>query len=113
MAGMSAQFRLNPWGLSTLLLLGGCVSRPVATTAPSPAAVFVPGVEGRSGSEVCNSTSPACQRWTELARKCEDNLRQREAGYMGRQIPYCDQAETYREQVTGVGVSSASGAYDF
>lgn len=72
-----------------------------------------PWVEGRSGSEVCNSTSPACQRWTELARKCEDNLRQREAGYMGRQIPYCDQAETYREQVTGVAVSSASGAYDF
>ena len=32
---------------------------------------------------------------------------------MGRQIPYCDQAETYREQVTGVAVSSASGAYDF
>jgi hypothetical protein len=80
------------------------VSKPVA---------FVPGVPGRSADEFCNSTSPECERWTALAIKCEDALRQRDAGYMGRQEPYCDQAEQYREQVTGIALSSDPGAYNF
>jgi hypothetical protein len=75
--------------------------------------VFSPGVEGRSQEEVCNSTSQACQRWTELARKCEENMRQREAGYTGRLHPYCGEMEAFREEVTGVPLSSSPGAYDF
>ncbi len=70
-------------------------------------------VEGRSQEEVCNSTSQACQRWTELARKCEENMRQREAGYTGRLHPYCGEMEAFREEVTGVPLSSSPGAYDF
>lgn len=76
-------------------------------------APFQPGVKGRSAKEVCHSSSQACQQWTSLARKCEDNMRQRDAGYMGPQKPYCTQAETLRERSTGIKSSSAPGAYDF
>jgi hypothetical protein len=81
--------------------------------APVSAQSFTPGVKGRSAKEVCQSRTPACQKWTELARKCEDNMRQRDAGYMGPQKPYCTQAETFREKVTGIPLSSAPGAYNF
>lgn len=76
-------------------------------------AAFTPGVEGRALNEVCNSTSQQCQAWTALARKCEDNMRQREQGYMGAQPPFCTQAEQYREAITGIADSSAPGAYSF
>lgn len=74
---------------------------------------FSPGVEGRGSDEVCQSTSPECQQWTELARKCEDNLRKRDAGDMSPQQPYCTQAEELRERATGVPLSSDPGAYNF
>lgn len=77
------------------------------------ARTFTPGVEGRSASEVCQSTTKACQQWTELAKKCEANMRRREAGDMSRMEPYCEQAEAYREQVSRVVDSSAPGAYSF
>jgi hypothetical protein len=32
---------------------------------------------------------------------------------MGRQEPYCTDAETYREQVTGIELENAPGAYNF
>ena len=94
--------------LLLIALLTGCSSTPSA-----PPAAFTPGVEGRSASEACQTTSQECQTWTELAKKCEESLRQREAGYMGRQEPYCTQAETYREEVTGIPLSTAPGAYSF
>lgn len=98
--------RLHPSLL--IALLAGCSSAPSA-----PPVVFTPGVEGRSASEVCQTTSQECQTWTELAKKCEESLRQQEAGYMGRHEPYCTQAEEYREAVTGVLNSSSTGAYAF
>lgn len=98
--------RLRP--LLLIALLGGCGSAP-----SEPPAAFTPGVEGRSASEVCQTTSQECQTWTELVKKCEESLRQREAGYMGRQEPYCTRAEEYREAVTGVLNSSSPGAYAF
>ena len=74
---------------------------------------FSPGVEGRGVGEVCNSTSKECQEWTALAEQCQQNMRRRDEGYMGRLEPYCNQAETYREQVTGIALSSDPGAYNF
>jgi hypothetical protein len=82
---------------------------PAASVAQS----FTPGVAGRSPDEICQSTSPECRRWTELARKCQDNMTQREAGYMGQQQPYCSEMEAFREQVTGIAESSSPGAYSF
>jgi hypothetical protein len=78
-----------------------------------PSAEFVPGVDGRSSEEVCNSTSENCQRWTFLAKQCEENIRQRDAGYVGQQAPYCTEMEVLRESVTGIDLSTAPGAYDF
>lgn len=77
------------------------------------ARTFTPGVEGRRASEVCQSATKACQQWTELAKKCEVNMRRRDAGDMSRMEPYCDQAESLREQVTGIPLSTAPGAYNF
>lgn len=95
--------------VALLVLMASCSAPP-----PRPAAQpFTPGVEGRSAAETCQTTSPECQRWTELARKCEEGLRQREQGYMGYQRPYCTEAESYREQVTGVPLSTSPGAYSF
>jgi hypothetical protein len=118
----------RPLLLAACLLLGACAAPappppPPAAVQPKPAAIeppstpkpaaFVPGVEGRGADEVCQSNSAECQQWTELAQKCEENMRQRDAGYMGRQEPYCGQMETYRERVTGVALSTAPGAYAF
>ena len=88
------------WLSLALLVIGGCspslppeASKPTLTAPVAPVA-FTPGVKGRSVDQFCNSATSSCQKWTELARKCEDNRRQREAGYMGRQEPYCTDAET-------------------
>jgi hypothetical protein len=40
-------------------------------------------------------------------------MRQREAGFMGHQLPYCSEMETFREQVTGIPDSGSPGAYSF
>jgi len=95
-----------------LAALGVAACSPKQLLSTQPAA-FTPGVEGRGSDEVCQSTSPECQQWTELARKCEDNLRKRDAGDMSPQQPYCGQAEELRERVTGIPVSSEPGAYKF
>jgi len=92
----------------TALALTACGS-----PEPPKQQAFTPGVEGRSADEVCNSTSKECQEWTALARQCQENMRRRDEGYMGRLEPYCDQMETYREQVTGIALSSDPGAYNF
>jgi hypothetical protein len=98
--------------LAVGLLLGACTPVAAPPSAPSPSA-FVPGVEGRGPDEVCQSSSPECQRWSELARKCEENMRARDAGDMSPQQPYCAQAEALRERITGIEDSSAPGAYRF
>lgn len=90
--------------LAAIIPLGGC------TVTPPP---FTPGVEGRAANEVCQSSSSECQQWTELARKCEENMRKRDAGDMSPQRPYCTQAESLREQASGVANSSDPGAYNF
>jgi len=75
---------------------------------------FTPGVPGRSSSEVCNTTSKVCQQWTALAVGCEENMKRRDAGYLGKfNRSYCDEAEALREKLTGVENSSDPGAYDF
>jgi hypothetical protein len=95
-------------------LFAGCGSTPPAPPAPpAPPIAFSPGVGGRSAFDTCQTTSEECRTWTELARKCEDNMRRRDSGFMGRLEPFCDQAEDYRERVTGVADSSEKGAYDF
>lgn len=81
---------------------------------PTPPEAFQPGVPGRSSSEVCNSNSQECQTWTALATACQENMRQREAGYMGRfDRNYCTEMEEYRERVSGVALSTDPGAYNF
>ncbi len=67
----------------------------------------------RPTNEKCNSDSVRCKRWTELAIKCEENMARRDEGYMGRLEPWCGQMEAYREQSTGIELSSAPGAYNF
>lgn len=102
-----------------LVLIAGCApSSPPSPLPPSeppqsrPSA-FTPGVEGRAADEVCNTASPACQQWTELAWRCEENMRARDAGDMSPQRPYCTEAETLREKITGIPLSSDPGAYAF
>lgn len=97
----------RPLLLAISVLLGACGS------ATPPPAAFVPGVEGRGPDEVCQSSSPECQRWTELAKKCAENERKRNEGFMGNLPAYCSRMEEYREQVTGVPLSSSPGAYQF
>jgi hypothetical protein len=74
---------------------------------------FIPGVEGRSSEETCNTTSENCQKWTFLAKRCEQNMSQREAGYTGELAPYCSEMESLREKATGIDLSTDTGAYDF
>jgi hypothetical protein len=82
------------------------------TTATSPSGPSA-GIEGRGADEICHSTSKACQEWTVLARKCAENERCRDEGYMGRLEPYCTQMEEYRGRATGIASSSTPGAYNF
>jgi hypothetical protein len=115
--GVSNHHRLLLLPLAVCWLLGACAAPPPPSaieppSTPKPSA-FVPGVEGRGPDEVCQSDSPECQEWTELARKCEKNMRARDAGDMSPQQPYCSQAEALRERITGIGDSSALGAYRF
>lgn len=75
---------------------------------------FTPGVPGRSSSEACNTTSRACQQWTALAVGCEENMKRRDAGYLGKfSRSYCEEMEQFREQVTGIAASTEQGAYQF
>lgn len=61
----------------------------------------------RGPAEVCSSDSVECKTWAKLALTCEQNLANAVAGNA------CTKAEQYREQVTGVAVSSDPGAYNF
>jgi hypothetical protein len=111
----SAEVRPPLLSLAAPLLmdaLGVAACSPNQSLSTKPAA-FTPGVEGRGSEEVCQSTSPEFQQWTDLARKCEDNLRKRDAGDKSPQQPYCTQAEELRQRVTGVPLSSEPGAYNF
>ena len=67
----------------------------------------------RPASERCNSESADCKQWTEWAIKCEENMKRRDEGYMGKLTPYCSAMEDLRERVTGIELSTAPGAYDF
>jgi hypothetical protein len=61
----------------------------------------------RSSAEICTSSSGQCIEWIALALECEKNLA---TGIAGNS---CARAETYREQVSGVALSSTPGAYSF
>jgi hypothetical protein len=102
----------RPLLLAVSSLLGACAPVVELTSTPNPSA-FVPGVEGRGADEVCQTNSAECQSWTELARKCEENMRARDAGDVSPQQPYCIQAEALRERITGLQDSSAPGSYRF
>ena len=97
--------------LTTFAALSWIITRPT-TTDSEPVGKAV--VTGRTAEEICHSTTSECKHWTELAQGCAENMRQRDAGYMGK-FPrnYCSEAETYREQVSGIADSSAKGAYSF
>jgi len=61
----------------------------------------------RSANEVCTSETSECIEWTKLMLKCEENLAKMVSGTA------CSKAEEYREEVTGIELSSSPGAYDF
>jgi hypothetical protein len=118
--------RFIPWFLIGMIAVPLMNSSPSSektesnqASSPDPlegfalSADFVPGVEGRSPEEVCNTTSENCQKWTFLSKKCEINMLQRELGYMGKQVLYCSEAQSLRQQVTGIDLSTAPGAYNF
>lgn len=89
------------------LVLGGCAAQESSQPLPAPQATE------RAANERCNSSSEACKEWTALAEKCDENMRKRDAGYMGQLPGYCDQAEALRERASGVANSSDPGAYVF
>ena len=88
----------------------GCAYEKPTTVSSSP---VEPKTLNRPANEKCNSDSYLCERWTELAIKCEENMARRDEGYMGRLEPWCLRTEKYREQVTGIELSGAPGAYNF
>lgn len=61
----------------------------------------------RSANEVCTSETSECIEWTKLMLKCEENLAKMVPGNA------CTIAEEYREDVTGIELSSSPGAYNF
>jgi hypothetical protein len=89
------------------LTLGGCAAQKTVQPIPAPLA------SERAESERCTSSSEACREWTALAAKCDENMRKRDAGFMGQLPGYCDQAEEVRERATGIANSSDPGAYSF
>ena len=64
-------------------------------------------LEYRKPSEICQSDSPACKAWMGEALRCETNLANGMAGNA------CSKAEEYREAVTGIELSTATGAFKF
>ena len=58
-------------------------------------------------TELCTSQSQECITWTKLELKCIENLENNVTGSA------CTQAETYRENVTGIELSTDPGAYSF
>ena len=75
--------------------------------------VITLSVEGPSGT--CQSDSLDCETYTRLRLKCELFMRDFDRG-LGTNSPYrgyCGQAETFRENATGIGLSTAPGAMDF
>ena len=53
-------------------------------------------------------------RWEWLYEKCEQQMKRRDAGYMGSfERSYCLEAEEMRERITGVLNSNDPGAMDF
>ncbi len=59
------------------------------------------------------SLSAAKVEWHQLKDRCDENMARRDAGFTGRLEPYCTQAETLREQATGIEDSTAPGATQF
>ena len=67
----------------------------------------------RPASQKCNSDSKDCKQWTAWAIKCEENMKRRDEGYMGKLTPYCSAMENLRVRATGIELSTAPGAYNF
>ena len=61
----------------------------------------------RGVNEVCMTYSRDCRSWTRKALQCEENLAKVVPGTA------CIEMEEFREQVTGIAVSSDPGAYSF
>ena len=68
----------------------------------------------RSASEMCQSDSAKCGEWLYLAESCGYSMKAIDAGqYDSKFRGSCGKAETFREQVTGVELSTAPGAFTF
>ena len=102
--------------VALVCMMGACVAGMEDTTSSASSYRSTPDVDSmsfrerrqmlttyRSNSEMCISPSVDCKFWTGLALKCE-------LGYSGSP---CTRAEAYREQVTGIEVSSAPKAFVF
>ena len=83
--------------------------QPSAAAKPEPSSSDTRStlLRYRSANELCNSNSPECIQWSQLILKCEENLANGVSGNA------CLTAESYRESVTGIELSSAPGAYNF
>ena len=104
-----------------LMVLGGAIIAatifgsllPEAEKAERPKKEEAVATLNRPASERCNSDTLACKEWTKLAIGCDENMKRQDEGYMGKLTPYCTEAETLRERVTGIELSSDPGAYNF
>ena len=63
----------------------------------------------RGADEICTSDSGNCMAWTNLALHCERQMSGERTDYSKP----CTSAESFRERVTGIELSSAPGAYRF
>jgi hypothetical protein len=95
--------------LLSALALASCASNPPEGASQKavnedPRAKLL---EYRSAKEICSSTSPQCKQWIDMALRCEINLAEGIAGNA------CSKAESYRERVTGIALSTGPGAYSF
>jgi hypothetical protein len=105
----------------SVLLLSGCTASSEQVAQP-----FQPGIPGRDATAYCNSKSAECKHWTELQIKCDDYVRRNHFDTILlrlfgleklqgdiRKLDTCEQAEQYREQVTGVTSPGDPGGYRF
>ena len=63
----------------------------------------------RTADQICSSDGGNCMAWTNLALHCELQLNGQPTDY----DKPCSSAESLRERVTGIDLSSAPGAYNF
>ena len=98
---------------AAVLLLGatGCTTEPKLPTIGEMTSGQIHSelVDLRGEDRVCDGDSGECAHWVILALHCERQYNGISTGY----DQPCGDMEDLREQLTGIDLSSAPGAYNF